>query len=150
MSDTSPVPAARSLASSAGDERPANPTRVAGPRVAAIGRTYETGSAVLARLVRLVLGGVELIIVAGILLALLRANSANGVVSEVHGWGRWLVGPFDEMFRLHRARVGLAVNWGLTAVVYLIAGTLISRLIGRSGNRRTLARGRSIPQPEVS
>jgi hypothetical protein len=52
----------------------------------------------LARLVYLLVSVVVLIIVAGILLALPKANPGNTVVSEVHGWGRWLVGPFNGMF----------------------------------------------------
>jgi hypothetical protein len=104
----------------------------------------------LARVVRLALGGVVLVILAGILLALLKANPANGVVSEVHGWGRWLVGPFGGMFAFQRARVALAVNWGIAAVVYLLAGALILRLIGRSANRHSLGARGSIPTQEAS
>ena len=94
----------------------------------------------LAQFVRLVLSGVVLIIVAGILLALLKANPGNGVVSEVHGWGRWLVGPFDGMFSFRRARVAVAVNWGIAAVIYLLAGGLIAQVIRRPNNWRPLGR----------
>ena len=104
----------------------------------------------LSRFVRLVLSGVVLIIVAGILLALLKANPGNGVVSEVHGWGRWLVGPFDGMFGFRRARVTVAVNWGIAAVIYLFAGGLIARAIGRSHKWRTLGGRRSAPNEEAS
>jgi uncharacterized membrane protein len=104
----------------------------------------------LARGVQLVLCGVLLIILAGILLALLKANPGNGVVSEVHGWGRWLVGPFGGMFGFHHARVALAVNWGIAAVVYLLAGALISRLIGRAHNWRPSAGRSSISNQEAS
>ena len=86
----------------------------------------------LARLVRLVVGVVVLIIVAGILLVVLKANPTNSIVSEVHGWARWLAGPFDGMFSFHNARVAIAVNWGIAAVVYLFVGGLIARLIGHS------------------
>jgi hypothetical protein len=99
---------------------------------------FGAGAGLLARLVYLVVSVVVLIIVAGILLALLKANPANSAVSEVHGWGRWLVGPFAGMFSFHRARVALAVNWGIAAVIYLFAGGLIARLISRSHNGRPL------------
>lgn len=132
------------------DDRSENPTRSPAARVPAIGRVYGATSSTLARFVRLVLSGVVLVILAGILLALLKANPGNGVVSEVHGWGRWLVGPFHGMFGFRRARVALAVNWGLAAVIYLFAGALISRLIGRSGNGRALGARRSIPNQEAS
>jgi hypothetical protein len=95
-------------------------------------RVFGAGLGLLVRLVRVVVGVVVLIIVAGILFALLKANAANGIVSEVHGWGRWLAGPFDGMFSFHTARVAVAVNWGIAAAVYLFAGGLIARLINHS------------------
>ncbi|HET7046712.1 MAG TPA: hypothetical protein VFI54_00455 [Solirubrobacteraceae bacterium] len=41
------------------------------------------------------------------------------------------MGPFDGIFSFDNARVAIAVNWGIAAVVYLIVGGLIARLIGR-------------------
>jgi hypothetical protein len=146
MSDVSVVP---DLAADH-DRRPDSRATAHGERGAAIGRAYEAGSHKLARCVQLVLSGVVLIIVAGILLALLKANPGNSVVSEVHGWGRWLVGPFNGMFSFRHARVALAVNWGIAAVVYLFAGGLISRLIGRSNNRRPHAKQPSNSNQEAS
>jgi hypothetical protein len=139
-----PAPAARH------DDRSEDRARPDGERVAAIGRAYAAGSGSVARFVQFVLSGVVLVIVAGILLALLKANPANGAVSEIHGWGRWLVGPFNGMFSFHRARVAVAVNWGIAAVIYLFAGGLIARLIGRSHNWRPLARRPSISNQEAS
>jgi hypothetical protein len=86
----------------------------------------------LARAVQVVVSIVVAIIVAGILLVVLKANPANSIVSEVHSWARWLAGPFDGMFSFHSANDAIAVNWGIAAVVYLFAGVLIARLIGRS------------------
>lgn len=90
------------------------------------------GAGFLARVVRLVVSVVVLIIVAGILLVVLKANPTNSIVSQVHDGARWLVGPFDGIFSFHNARVAIAVNWGIAAVVYLIVGGLIARLIGRA------------------
>jgi hypothetical protein len=143
MSEASVVPdlAARPLDAAADHGgRPEDPKRAADERVGAIGRAYAAGSDALSQFVRLVLSGVVLIIVAGILLALLQANPGNGVVSEVHGWGRWLVGPFNGMFSFRRARVAVAVDWGIAAVIYLFAGGLIARAIGRPHNWRPLGR----------
>jgi hypothetical protein len=83
----------------------------------------------LARLVRIVAGIVAAIIVAGILLFVLKANPTNSVVSAVHDTARTLVGPFDGMFSFHSAKVAVAVNWGIAALVYLVVGALIARLI---------------------
>jgi uncharacterized protein involved in cysteine biosynthesis len=90
------------------------------------------GAGLLARVVHLVVSVVVLIIVVGILLVVLKANPANSIVSEVHDWARWLAGPFDGMFTFDNARVAVAVNWGIAAVVYLLVGGLIARLLGRS------------------
>jgi hypothetical protein len=88
----------------------------------------------LARIIRLVVSVVVLIIIAGILLVVLKANPANGVASEVHSWAHWLAGPFDGMFSFRHPRVALAVNWAIAAVVYLLVGALIVRMI--SGAQR--------------
>jgi hypothetical protein len=94
----------------------------------------------LARVVQLILSVVVLIIVAGILLVLLKANPANSIVSEVHSWARWLAGPFDGMFSFRSANDAIAVNWGIAAVVYLIVGGLIARLFGATHRDRPLRR----------
>jgi len=86
----------------------------------------------LARVVQLVVSVVVLIIVAGILMVVLKANPSNSIVSQVHDWARSLAGPFDGIFSFRNARVAIAVNWGIAAVVYLFVGGLIARLIGRS------------------
>ena len=101
-------------------------------RAGTVGSVIGAGGGLLARIVRLVVSVVVLIIVAGILLVVLKANPTNTVVSDVHGWARSLAGPFDGMFSFHNARTAVAVNWGIAAVVYLLAAGLISRLIGRS------------------
>jgi hypothetical protein len=110
------------------------------PAVDSGGRSYREGGAVgqsragavmgtLARVVRLIVGIVVVIIVAGIVLVLLKANPTNTIVADVYDAARWLAGPFDGIFSLHSARVALAVNWGLAAVVYAVVGGLIARLL---------------------
>ena len=61
----------------------------------------------LARLVQFVVSVVVLIIVAGILLVVLKANPANSIVSEVHDWAHSLAGPFNGMFSFHSANTAL-------------------------------------------
>jgi hypothetical protein len=95
-------------------------------------RGFANGAGLLARIVQLVVSVVVLILVAGILLVVLKANPSNTIVSDVHGWARSLAGPFDGMFSFHNVRLAIAVNWGIAAVVYLFVGLLITRLIGRS------------------
>ena len=98
----------------------------------AAARGFANGAGLLVRVVQLVVSVVVLIIVAGILLVVLKANPGNSIVSEVHGWARSLAGPFDGIFSFRNAHTAIAVNWGIAAVVYLFAGGLIARLIGRS------------------
>jgi hypothetical protein len=84
-------------------------------------------------------GIVAAIIVAGILLVVLKANPTNDIVSAVHDAAKALVGPFDGMFSLDSAKATIALNWGIAALVYLILGALIARLIaliGTVGMRR--------------
>jgi hypothetical protein len=88
---------------------------------------------VLARVVRLIVGIVVLIIVAGIVLVLFKANAANTIVSDVHDAARWLAGPFDGIFSFHNANTATAVNWGIAAIVYLVLGGLIARLLSSRG-----------------
>jgi len=90
------------------------------------------GAGLPARLVQFVASVVVLIIVAGILLVVLKANPANSIVSEVHDWAHSLAGPFNGMFSFHSANDVIAVNWGIAAVLYLFVGGLIARLIGRT------------------
>jgi hypothetical protein len=113
------------------DVRPARVSRRRRTRDAT-SRGFATGASLLSRVVRLVVSVVVLILVAGILLVLLKANPTNTIVSDVHGWARSLAGPFDGIFSFHNARIAVAVNWGIAAVVYLFVGGLIVRLIGRA------------------
>lgn len=109
--------------------------RVAAAQTATLGRAAGVGARRLLRaassLVTLATGLVVLAIVIGIGFVVLKANPHNGVVSAVHDAGSWLTQPFHHMFtpKGHTQRV--AVNWGLAAVVYLIGGNVIARLLRR-------------------
>lgn len=84
-------------------------------------------------------GVVAAIIAAGILMIVFDANPANDVVSTIHDVARALVGPFDGMFTLDSRDATTAVNWGIAAVVYLVVGALLARVIlafGGAGARR--------------
>jgi hypothetical protein len=87
----------------------------------------------VARLIRAVTGLVVLVIVVGILLFVLGANSHNAIVSDIHDAAKWLVGPFANVFSAKGPKVNLALNWGLAALVYAIVGGFLSRLALRAG-----------------
>jgi hypothetical protein len=73
-----------------------------------------------------------------IALALLDANPQNAIVSFVRHVADRLEGPFTLLFTPKDPKTQIAVNDGLAAVVYLIAGGLVSRglrLLGGGGIR---------------
>jgi hypothetical protein len=83
----------------------------------------------LAWLVRAAAGAAFLLIVLGIILYDLKANPNNSIVSGIHDAANWLTTPFHGLFSVHGARKTLSINWGIAAVVYLIAGGIIASII---------------------
>ena len=73
----------------------------------------------LARVVRLATTVAVALLVAGILIHLLGANTSNGIVSALNDAAKWLAQPFDNVFKLHNAKTNVAVNWGLAGVFHL-------------------------------
>lgn len=86
----------------------------------------------LARAVRAATTVAVVLIVAGILIHVLGANTSNGIVSAINDAAKWLVQPFRNVFHPHNAKTAIAVNWGLVAVVYAIVGGVIARVLARS------------------
>jgi hypothetical protein len=83
----------------------------------------------LARIVRMATAVVVGFIVVGIVMHLLDANAANAVVGFVYDVAGWFVAPFRGVFSPGGAKANIAVNWGLAAIVYGIAGALLARLL---------------------
>lgn len=102
----------------------------AGPGPAVAGAALGVAS-LIARIVWLVAALAALVIVAGILLIVLDANQSNSIVSAVHDAAKFLVGPFDGIFKPHDHKLAIAINWGIAALVYLAVGRLIARLLMR-------------------
>lgn len=88
-----------------------------------------SGRVMLARIVGIVTAVVTLILIAGIALVLLQANQSNEVVGWVRDAASWLAGPFEGMFTFDRQRTELAVNWGVAAAVWFVAGRVLARII---------------------
>jgi hypothetical protein len=87
----------------------------------------------LARIVRTVTAVVVGFIVVGILLHVLGANGGNAVVGFVYDVAGWLVTPFKGLFSVSGAKLQIALNWGIAAVVYGIVGGLLARLLAGAG-----------------
>jgi uncharacterized membrane protein YfcA len=85
----------------------------------------------VARLVQTVAWLVASVIVATILLIDLGANQGNQVVKAVTDAGKFLAGPFKNMFKLHNHDWRVAVNYGIAAVVYVVAGGIVARILRR-------------------
>ena len=88
-----------------------------------------SGRATVARVIGAIAAIVALILVVGIALVLLKANQGNDIVGAIRDAAAWLAGPFDGMFSFDKARTEKAVNWGVAAVVWLVVGRLLARLI---------------------
>jgi hypothetical protein len=120
------------------DERDdAQASRPGTARVAAARGAWAAGSVLtlIARIVRLIAVIIALLIVAAILLRVLSANPGNTIVRDIHDVARTLVGPFKNIFSLKNAKVSIAVNWGIAAIVYLVVGSVIASLIMRLAPR---------------
>ncbi len=83
----------------------------------------------LARLVRFVTGVVVALLVVGILVHVLGANTSNGLVAVVDDAARWLATPFKNVFTPDGKDARIILNWGLAAVVYSIIGGAIAGLL---------------------
>jgi len=83
----------------------------------------------LARVVRAIVGVIAAIIVLAIALIVLDANSANTIVSHIREWADTLTTPFHGIFHLTSHKATLAVNYGLAAIVYVVAAELLVRLL---------------------
>ena len=59
------------------------------------------------------------------------ANHDNAIVRTVNDWADWFAWRFRDMFVPKDERVGVLVNYGIAAVVYLVAGRVVANLISR-------------------
>jgi hypothetical protein len=85
----------------------------------------------LARIIGLITLLVVLTIVLGIVLVVLKANPDNAIVDAIREAAKYLSKPFDAIFEMDKRRTEIAVNWGIAAVVYLIAGRVLARVVSR-------------------
>jgi glycerol uptake facilitator-like aquaporin len=101
-------------------------------RMAARGRrASKRGLSGIARVVSLIASIVVGLLLVAIVLVLLEANRDNAIVDALLDAGAWLAEPFDNIFSMDSRKERIAVNYGLAAVVYAIAGGLIVRLLRR-------------------
>jgi hypothetical protein len=90
-------------------------------------------AAFLATVIRIVGWLAVLILVAHIVLTLGEANPANGITRFVAYWADRLALSFRGLFTPADARVRVAVNYGLAALVWLVVSSVVARLVRRVG-----------------
>lgn len=83
----------------------------------------------LASLIMVVAVLVALVLALHIVFVILGANPDNAIVEFVDGLAGTLAWRFESLFLLNRMSVEVLVNFGLAAVVYLIIGAVLSRLL---------------------
>jgi uncharacterized membrane protein YqiK len=83
----------------------------------------------LATAVSVVVGFVAFVLVLAAVLVLLEANRDNAIVDTIVGWGESWVGPFRDMFTFDDANRTFAVNAIIAAIVYLVLGRFVARII---------------------
>ena len=88
-----------------------------------------SGRAAVARAIGVIASVVTLILLVGIALVLLKANASNDIVAAIRDAASWLAGPFEGMFSFDKQRTEIAVNWGVAAAVWFVAGRLLARII---------------------
>lgn len=96
-----------------------------------IAATRPRGSFALARFAALVAAAaliVALIIGAAILLYVYAPHTTGSAVTWVKHAGSWLTSPFHNVINARGDR-HIWLNWGLAAVVYLVVGMLIARVM---------------------
>jgi hypothetical protein len=113
--------------------RPARP-RAAG---AAVAGTSLAALALVARLVMTVAALIALLIGLAIVLHDVDANAHNAIVKGIHDGANFFAGAFTNLITFNRhPKLEITVNWGIAALVYLIVGSIIARVIARPGGGR--------------
>ncbi|MEV0811367.1 hypothetical protein [Micromonospora sp. NPDC050200] len=84
---------------------------------------------IVARVVVGVTSSVAFIFALHIFFSLAKANQDNGFVQFVYVVAKVFVLGFGDVFTPNDAKIGLVLNYGLAALVYLVIGRLIARAL---------------------
>lgn len=94
------------------------------------GRRDDGANTVIA-IVRVVTGITTAIFMAHILFVVLEANQGNGFVSFVYSLAKALVLGLGDVFTPDDAKVGVVLNYGFAAILYLVVGQLVIKALRR-------------------
>ena len=90
---------------------------------------HEDGASSIAALIRVITGAVATIFVLHILFVVLHANQSNDLVSFIYSAAKVFVLGLGDVFTPHDATAGVVLNYGLAALVYLVIGQLVIKLL---------------------
>lgn len=82
----------------------------------------------VSRMIQALAWAAVIILGLGMLLTLTNANPGNELVDSTLRMGRWLAGPFHDVFTNPDPDHALYMNWGLAAAVYYLLGRALSYL----------------------
>lgn len=91
----------------------------------------DDGANAIANVVHVITGLIATVFVLYILFVVLGANHANGFVATVRMLAKALVLGLGDVFTPNDAVLGVVLNYGLAALVYLIIGHFIARALRR-------------------
>lgn len=94
-------------------------------------RRGDDGANTVIAVVRVITGITTAIFVMHILFVLLEANQGNGFVSFIYSLAKGLVLGLGDVFTPDDAKIGVVLNYGFAAVLYLVIGQLIIKALRR-------------------
>jgi hypothetical protein len=98
---------------------------------AAVVGTAAAGVIMLARLIMTAAALIALLIGLAIVLRDVGANPTNTIVKGIHEGANFFAGAFTNLitFKSNHPKREITIDWGIAAILYLIAGALIARMI---------------------
>ncbi|GAA0513108.1 hypothetical protein [Saccharopolyspora thermophila] len=85
----------------------------------------------IGRLIQVFTALISLVFVLHIIFVVTGANQENGFVSFTYGTARLFVFGLGDVFTPADATIGVVLNYGLAAAIYLFAGRIIARAMKR-------------------
>jgi hypothetical protein len=111
-----------------GPPHPGGPGPYPPPR----GYRRRDGAGTLASVIHLITGGVAAIFLLHIMFVIFEANQDNGFVSGIYNVAKVLVLGLGDVFTPDDAKLGVVLNYGFAALIYLVIGQLVARALTRS------------------
>jgi hypothetical protein len=130
-----PDQAAETPAESAAEAPPPTRSRTRTRRSLAVPprRTWRRGIEAVATAVVVAAVIVAIILAVHVVFVVFEANNANSLVTTINDWADTLAWKFRDVFTPENPKTAAFVNYGLAAVIYLIAGRIVAGLIRRAG-----------------